>query len=147
MIFENNKSEVLLALQKRGHSEKEIAGMSPKETFIEYCEWNGLLGWGEKLWNQVMLLSGNAPEVPALEPIALHGRLSDTSRAHLMNAINRAYGGRVDLENLLRGGDVSLKEMSDDKLMGFASSQVPPGDLHSLVKRIPDMALSGHGQR
>lgn len=147
MIFENNKSVVLLALQKRGHSEKEIAGMSPKEAFIEYCEWNGLLGWGEKLWNQVMLLSGSVSEVPALEPIALHGRLSDTSRSHLINAINRAYGGVIDLENLMRGGDVSLKDMGDDKLMGLASSQVPSGDLHALVKRIPDMAISGHGQR
>lgn len=147
MIFENNKSEVLLALQKRGHGEKEIAGMSPKEAFAEYCEWHGLLGWGETLWNQVMLLSGNASEVPALEPIALHGRLSDTSRAHLMEAINRTYGGGIDLENMMRGGDVSLKEMSDVKLMEFASSQVPPGDLRALVERIPDMTIRVHGQR
>lgn len=35
-----------LPIHEWGRSEQEIARMSPKETFIEYCEWNGLLSWG-----------------------------------------------------------------------------------------------------
>lgn len=145
MIFENKKSEVLFALQKRGHDEEKIADMSPKEAFIEFCEWNGLLGWGETLWNQVMSLSGNAVEVPALELVAIHGHgkpaLSEISRARLINVIVRAYGGRIDLENLLREGRASIGEMSDSELVEFASSQVPPNDLLELVERIPELRL------
>jgi hypothetical protein len=37
------------ALHERGHTDDQIANMSPEMAFIEYCNWNGLLGWGIEL--------------------------------------------------------------------------------------------------
>lgn len=144
MFFENKNSEVLLALQKRGHSEQEIALMSPKKAFAEYCEWNGLLSWGETLWNQVMILSGNA-EVPTLEPVFPdeHGepKLCARSRARLVSAIVRAYNGSIDLENLLRCGHASIEEMGDRALMALAARDVPIDDLQVLTDAVPELRL------
>lgn len=144
MIFENKSSEVLLALQKRGRSEQEIARMSPKETFIEYCEWNGLLSWGETLWNQMLILSGNV-EVPTLEPVFPdeHGepRLCARSRARLVSVIVRAYNGSIDLENLLRCGHASIEEMGDRALMELAVREVPIDDLQALADAVPELRL------
>lgn len=140
MFFENKKSEVLMALQKRGRSEGEIARMSPKEAFIEYCEWNGLLSWGETLWNQVMALSGNA-EVPTLEPAFGELKLSAPSRARLVDAIVRAYNGSIDLETLMRGGRISIEEMNDQELVECATREVPCGDLQALAEYVPELRL------
>ena len=41
--------DVLEDLQQRGHSNKEIAAMTPEEAFGEYCMWNGLIGYGPSL--------------------------------------------------------------------------------------------------
>lgn len=144
MNFENKNSEVLLALKKRGHSEQDIARMSPKNAFVEYCEWNGLLCWGETLWNQVMILSGNA-KVPTLEP-AFPGhcgesRLSTPSRSRLVDAIVRAYNGSIDLENLMRGSHISIEEMSDQELIEFAAREVPSDDLQALTEDLPELRL------
>lgn len=144
MFFENKKSEVLMALQKRGHSEQDIARMSPKKAFIEYCEWNGLLSWGETLWNQMLILSGNV-EVPTLEPVFPdeHGepRLCARSRARLVSAIVRAYNGSIDLENLLRCGHASIEEMGDRALMELAAREVPIDDLQALTDAVPELRL------
>lgn len=40
---------LLSALKNRGHSEAEIKKMSWQKKFDEYCEWEGLLGYGETL--------------------------------------------------------------------------------------------------
>lgn len=118
--------------------------MSPKDAFIECCEWNGLLSWGETLWNQVMVLSGNA-EVPTLEPAfpshCGEPRLSAPSRSRLVDAIVRAYNGSIDLENLMRDGRISIEEMSDQELMEFAAREVPSDDLQALTEDLPELRL------
>ncbi len=48
--------EMLWTLNRRGCDDKKIAQMSPLEAFTEYCEWNGLMFWGETLWNQAVAL-------------------------------------------------------------------------------------------
>ena len=37
------------ALTSRGFLDKEILEMSAEEMFDEYCNWNGLIGWGPDL--------------------------------------------------------------------------------------------------
>ena len=43
-------SDVKDALMLRGYSEEAIKSMSGKTIFREYCEWEGLIGWGNRLW-------------------------------------------------------------------------------------------------
>lgn len=43
---------VLSALRARGHEDKDIAIMSTREAFEEYCTWHGLVNWGSTLWEQ-----------------------------------------------------------------------------------------------
>lgn len=38
------------ALSNRGWTEDQIATLSPKHKFAEYCNWKGMMGWGERLW-------------------------------------------------------------------------------------------------
>lgn len=44
------------ALRNRGHDNKAIALMSPREVFSEYCTWHGLINWGDDLWNNMIEL-------------------------------------------------------------------------------------------
>lgn len=37
---------ILSDLKSRGHTEDEIKNMKWEEAFDEYCNWNGLIGWG-----------------------------------------------------------------------------------------------------
>lgn len=39
------------ALRKRGREEAEVAIMTPREVFEDYCNWNGLINWSDTLWN------------------------------------------------------------------------------------------------
>lgn len=48
--------DIVDALKKRGYSDDAIAQMTPKEAFSEYCNWNGLSGWGPTLWGVVAVL-------------------------------------------------------------------------------------------
>jgi len=41
------------ALESMGYKEEEIARMSPKEAFANFCEWEGLIGYGSFLWELV----------------------------------------------------------------------------------------------
>ena len=41
--------DVMESLKERGHTEDEISKMSPEKAFDEYCNWHGLIGWGEPL--------------------------------------------------------------------------------------------------
>lgn len=47
-------SRILVALHGRGHTNAEIALMSPATVFCEFCEWHGLLGWGDTLLSVLM---------------------------------------------------------------------------------------------
>ena len=49
--------EVLKVLQERKLSCTEILELTPEQMFIEYCEWNGLINWGQTLWNHAKTLS------------------------------------------------------------------------------------------
>ncbi|HEX7912509.1 MAG TPA: hypothetical protein VF534_31080 [Paraburkholderia sp.] len=49
MIVSNISAEVLDCLRKRGWDDAQIASMTPEKAFSEFCEWNGLLGYGDKL--------------------------------------------------------------------------------------------------
>ena len=40
---------ILNDLGERGHDEAAIRAMTPSELFAEYCEWNGLIGYGPML--------------------------------------------------------------------------------------------------
>jgi hypothetical protein len=40
---------VLNDLRERGHDDEAIAAMTPEKAFCEYCEWNGLIGYGPSL--------------------------------------------------------------------------------------------------
>src|ERR1700722_9967095 len=42
-------SELREALVNRGHSDAQIAALTPQEKFDEYCEWNGLIRHGSTL--------------------------------------------------------------------------------------------------
>ena len=48
----------LNAVQARGHSLDDVAAMSPREVFNEYCEWHGLVSWGDALWKMAEELKG-----------------------------------------------------------------------------------------
>ncbi len=45
------------ALKSREISDADIAVMTPREAFVEYCNWHGFIGWGDGLWKNVMDLS------------------------------------------------------------------------------------------
>jgi len=53
-------------LVKRGHSEEDVAKMYPQELFDEYCNWHGLQGWGDSLWEVIHELK-DAETVGTLE--------------------------------------------------------------------------------
>lgn len=40
----------LSAARARGHSEADILKMTAREIFVEFCLWNGLINWGDELW-------------------------------------------------------------------------------------------------
>jgi len=44
---------IVEACYERGHEDPAIMLMTPKERFIEWCEWNGLIGYGDLLWTLV----------------------------------------------------------------------------------------------
>ena len=52
---------VMAALRSRGHSDEKIAAMGPRMAFLEFCEWNGLCGWGETLWEMAHEMEGWRP--------------------------------------------------------------------------------------
>jgi hypothetical protein len=44
---------VLNDIRERGHDDKAIAAMTPREAFREFCNWNGLIEWGSILFAAV----------------------------------------------------------------------------------------------
>jgi len=41
--------DLVKALMQRGHDRDKILAMSPEQRFHEYCQWEGLLGYGSHL--------------------------------------------------------------------------------------------------
>jgi hypothetical protein len=54
------------ALANRGHSDDDIAKMTPEEAFTEYCEWHGLCRYGHTLWSLMKELNKAQQERPEL---------------------------------------------------------------------------------
>lgn len=44
------------ALENRGFSDLQILAMNPQQMFNEYCQWHGLINWGNALWYIVVEL-------------------------------------------------------------------------------------------
>lgn len=40
-------------------SDSDIAALSPKERFDKFCNWEGLIHWGDELWELVMASQEN----------------------------------------------------------------------------------------
>lgn len=55
MKIENIPDEVLEACHE--FTDQQIEAMSVKTLFRNYCEWNGLQGWSNALWEVVTSLS------------------------------------------------------------------------------------------
>lgn len=49
MDIENLSVDVLTALRERGLSDAFIEGSGPESLFDEYCNWQGLIGYGPTL--------------------------------------------------------------------------------------------------
>jgi hypothetical protein len=47
------RQETIEDLIARGHSREEISRMTPEEAFSEWCNWNGLIGFGPTIWNVI----------------------------------------------------------------------------------------------
>ena len=62
---------VVAALRSRGHSDEEIDAMDPRTAFAEFCQWNGLLGWGEPLWKIAHELEVNKHTLEMLEALVI----------------------------------------------------------------------------
>lgn len=59
------------ALVERGYTEDQMKAMTPREAFTEYCEWNGLIRWGDTLWDQAKaLIAMDTPSgAPGIVPV------------------------------------------------------------------------------
>ncbi len=57
MKLDDIPDDILDDVRSRGLSDEDIVNATPKEIFNEYCNWNGLIHWGNRLWNVVMTLN------------------------------------------------------------------------------------------
>lgn len=48
---------VLSDLEDRGYDARQVAAMDAEKAFSEYCNWNGLVGWGPKLFSVMRTLN------------------------------------------------------------------------------------------
>ena len=58
---------ILGNLKDRGHTNEEIAMMTPKKAFSEYCNWHGLSGWGDSLAQAIKSLDESETFERAME--------------------------------------------------------------------------------
>ncbi len=58
MNIERIPDHIIEDLKERGWSEKEIERSYPDELFNEYCEWQGLSGYGDMLREVLDALRG-----------------------------------------------------------------------------------------
>jgi hypothetical protein len=96
---------VLNALRKRERTDEQIAAMSPREVFNEYCTWHGLIGWGDELYDAAAKLREQEPKVEEVPHIVvwmeggiIQGALS--AKPVLMSVIDYDTEDCVDEDDL-----------------------------------------------
>lgn len=57
--FEDLSDEIKEALLGRLINKAQYESMSVEDLFYEYCQWNGLIGWGYALISVINELRGN----------------------------------------------------------------------------------------
>lgn len=57
-------SDIIEALRNKGFSENRIESMTWDEAFDQYCEWEGLIGWGPRLRRAMANLKNAQDKVP-----------------------------------------------------------------------------------
>lgn len=50
---------VLAALRSAEYTDDQIKLMTAQEVFDAYCDWHGLINWGNVLWNTVLDLQAH----------------------------------------------------------------------------------------
>jgi len=130
------------ALRERGRKEAEVAIMTPREIFEDFCNWNGIINWSDTLWDTATALMSAQP-VPAQRP----GERPDVAKFSVdelgfvqladTKVLSAAARGLVDLnrearETLIsRGLDANGKWVGFDKareLMSEAGASMPKSD-------------------
>jgi hypothetical protein len=56
MKIEAIPNNVLEAVRKRGYADERITKMSARKLFAEFCNWHGLINWGESLFDVALVL-------------------------------------------------------------------------------------------
>lgn len=116
-------------LRERGHSDHDIALMSPREAFDEYCNWNGIIHWGDTLWEQATALMALQPSAP-LPAIPLPFNLV-------------AHKAMIEVEKMdsMVAGLLSAERPSKDFLREFASQRekmwVATGEMRKRMQNPP----------
>lgn len=68
--------QVLAAVRQRErYTDAEIESLSPQSLFDEYCNWHGLIRWGDTLWQAVEQLK-QASQVPSPREIELEKQVA-----------------------------------------------------------------------
>jgi hypothetical protein len=58
---------MLTTLRERGHTDQAISLMSAREAFDEYCNWHGIINWGDTLWAEATALMKLEAPTPSRE--------------------------------------------------------------------------------
>jgi hypothetical protein len=53
MDLDKIPARVLADLREAGWTDDQIEQWNPQLVFHEWCNWNGLIGWGDTLWEVV----------------------------------------------------------------------------------------------
>lgn len=139
------------ALRERGRKEAEVAIMTPREIFEDYCNWNGIINWSDTLWDTATALM-NAQVVPTHR----QGERADVAKFSVdemgfmqladTKVLSAAARGLVDLnrearETLIsRGLDANGQWVGFDKArdlvnrMSFQATNSADGELLELLK-------------
>lgn len=128
------------ALRERGRKEAEVAIMTPREIFEDYCNWNGIINWSDTLWDTATALM-NAQAAPTQrqgerEDVAKFSvdemgfmQLADTK------VLSAAARGLVDLNREARETLISRGLDANGQWVGFDKAR-------DLVKRLPLQATN-----
>lgn len=123
------------ALRERGRKEAEVAIMTPREIFEDYCNWNGIINWSDTLWDTAIALM-NAHAAPTQR----QGERADVAKFSVdemgfmqladTKVLSAAARGLVDLnrearETLIsRGLDANGQWVGFDKARDLATNHV-----------------------
>ena len=90
---------VLDAVRKREKfTDEEIVHLSPRELFDEYCSWNGLLNWGDSLWDTMDQLQKVQPAPGAVVVTLNNGIFQDALSSFPVSVAVVDYDDSADLE-------------------------------------------------